>query len=145
MQSRGSLSARGGRSCVRESHASSAHVQVQRRQIHPPVVCHNWRAFGPTQEHSDGDADFYQTASRLTAQYPQWFPQQPQEEMPDVQEETQQQSGLLRERDALRPEFGLSTKQIQALGLGGMQSRLPDPVSERPCPSDGLVFSPHHH
>ena len=131
MQSLGrTFSTRGSGSCVREPrHAAPAHAQVHKQPTHG-VICRNWRAFGPTQEHNDGDAEFYQTASRLTAQYPQWFPQKPLEEgLSEPGEETLQseRGGLLRD-DQRRPEFGLSTKQIQALNLGGMQSSLPDPV-----------------
>lgn len=121
MQSHGRMLPRSG-SCVRETRHAASHAQVQRH----PVVCRNWRAFGPSSEHNDGDSEFYQTASRLTAQYPQWFPNQHQDELTD-EETPLLDRGLVRDQH-MRPEFGLSAKQIQALNLGGMQSRLPDPV-----------------
>ena len=92
------------------------------------VVCSNWKTFGPKSHHSDGDAEFYKTSSRLSQQY-EWFaPRQQQEEESNPQqevEETEQQQQQRRQR----PEFGLSTKQIAALGLSGTQSNLPNPVS----------------
>lgn len=81
----------------------------------------NWKTFGPTAEHSDGDADFYRTTSRLADQY-EWFaPKDPQEEA-----EQPGQHGLLEEEDTA---FGLSPRQIAALGLSGPRSSLIDSVS----------------
>ena len=78
----------------------------------------NWKAFGPTTEYSDGDAEYFQTTSRLSQQY-EWFaPQQQQEEERPVADEHDENS----------PLYGLTPKQISALGLAGSVSGLPDPV-----------------
>ncbi len=83
----------------------------------------NWKVFGPTAEYSDGDADYYNTTARLADQY-EWFA--PGREGSAEAEEEQQRE------DA---EFGLSPRQIAALGLSGPRSSMPDPVSVRadPC------------
>ncbi len=85
----------------------------------------SWRVFGPTQEHNDGDADFYRTTSRLNEQYPGWDSRTHHLGGQSVQEEKEgpYQRTLLTERGS---EYGLSAKQIQALGLAGMPS--PDSV-----------------
>lgn len=83
----------------------------------------NWRTFGPTSEYSDGDAEYFQLTSRLSQQY-EWFAPRPQQE-----EETTSP-----EQDAQQPEegrqgatFGLTERQIHALGLSGPRTDMPDP------------------
>lgn len=80
----------------------------------------NWKAFGPTSEFSDGDADYYATTSRLAQQY-EWFAPGRAQPEPEPEPEV--------ELDRRRPEFGLSEKQIDALGLSGPRLSTPDPAS----------------
>ena len=93
------------------------------------TVCGNWKAFGPTSEFADGDAEYFKVTNRLSQQH-EWFAPRPE----TVDEEGMEAgssssgSGLLGD-PRQRPEYGLSVKQISALGLSGAQSRLPDPVS----------------
>ena len=82
----------------------------------------NWRYFGPTAEYSDGDADYFATTSRLSQQY-EWFaPGREQEEAPEVEEQEQE-----------RAPYGLTPRQIAALGLTGPRTDMPDPVSMNGC------------
>lgn len=105
----------------------------------------NWRTFGPTSEYSDGDAEYFQLTSRLSQQY-EWFAPRPQQE-----EETASP-----EQDARQPEvgrrgasYGLTERQIHALGLSGPRTDMPDPVgaawpgclpaaSPKPCRDEQL-------
>lgn len=86
----------------------------------PNIAQGNWKAFGPTSEFSDGDADYYATSNRLSQQY-DWFAPRDQPE-PEPEEQPQP------EQDRNKPSFGLSQKQISALGLSGPRLNLPDPV-----------------
>ncbi len=87
----------------------------------------NWKAFGPTSEFSEGDADYFRLTNRLSEQYGLFRPpQEPDQEDSGIPSEAQQPTLL---SDTGRPEFGLSPKQIAALGLSGPQASLPDPVS----------------
>lgn len=79
--------------------------------------CRNWKAFGPTADHSDGDAEYFRLTNKLADQY-EWFaPKHDVEEEGEVDEEAPA---------AERPEFGLTPKQIAALGLTGRQHQLQD-------------------
>lgn len=91
------------------------------------VVAHNnWRTFGPSAEHSDGDAEYYQLTNRLSQQY-EWFaprPGGPEEDQSAASPAPEEQQASSREN----PAFGLSERQIRALGLAGPQANMPDPV-----------------
>lgn len=93
-------------------------------------MCRNWRVFGPTQEHSDGDADFYKTTSRLNEQYPGWDEQE-QGRLGQEGADQGRPRGFSTRGSVLlaneRAEYGLSAKQIRALGLTGVAS--PDPMT----------------
>lgn len=93
-------------------------------------MCQNWKAFGPTSEYSEGDADFYRLTDRLSAQYGMFQPEEDVGRQNDAVEGPSESDtpGLMQD-PRQRPEFGLSQKQIAALGLSGPQMRLPDPVS----------------
>lgn len=102
--------------------AAKTKVIQQQRAV---VVKNNWKVFGPTAEYSDGDAEFFRLTSQLSDQY-EWFaPRQPDEEASTVPEpeDPQQQQQRIR-----RPEFGLSPREIAALGLSGPQHNMPDSV-----------------
>ncbi len=110
------------------------------------MVAQSWKTFGPSQSYSDGDAEYFALTSRLQDQYDLFAPPAQQEEPSPQQEEEPQQpststpSGVEQQRSRRRPEFGLSTKQIQALGLAGQRFNTPDPVSGRfasRAPRDG--------
>ncbi|GLI64972.1 hypothetical protein VaNZ11_008380 [Volvox africanus] len=91
------------------------------RQI---LMKNNWRTFGPTAEFSDGDAEYYQLTSRLSQQY-EWFsPGQRQAEEEQEEASTSTPNIVQDKREA---SFGLSEKQIRALGLAGTPKDLPDP------------------
>jgi hypothetical protein len=97
---------------------------VQQRVV---VARNNWKVFGPSAEYSDGDAEYFRLTSQLSDQY-EWFaPRQGDEDasVAPEQEEGQQQQRVI------RPEFGLSPREIAALGLSGTRSNLPDPVRVR--------------
>lgn len=127
------LLTRGHRSRPAAAVSSSAAPNVSSRRCFTsqspasrPVVLarNNWRTFGPTSEYSDGDAEYFQLTSRLSQQY-EWFAPRPQQE-----EETTSP-----EQDAQQPEegrqgatFGLTERQIHALGLSGPRTDMPDPV-----------------
>ncbi|MEW5300332.1 MAG: hypothetical protein WDW36_003269 [Sanguina aurantia] len=83
----------------------------------PNTAQGNWKAFGPTSEYSDGDAEYFATSSRLSQQYDWFAPKDQPEPEPEVQPE----------QDINKPQFGLSQKQISALGLSGPRLNLPDP------------------
>lgn len=93
------------------------------------VAYNNWRVFGPTNSYSDGDAEYYATTNRLAQQF-EWFApgqdgqgeDQPSTSSPSVDERL--------ERASSRSTWGLSEKQIAALGLSGPQLNTPDPVSD---------------
>lgn len=93
------------------------------------VVAHNnWRVFGPTNSYSDGDAEYFATTNRLAQQY-EWFapgPDAQEEEQPSTSSAPEDQR---LERPGTRSTWGLSEKQIAALGLSGPQLSTPDPVS----------------
>lgn len=103
------------------------------------VVARNWKLWGPSASHSDGDAEYYALTNRLQAQY-QLFDPQPT----DLDQEPQQELGVASspslhpERPGAartRPEFGLTPRQIAALGLSGSRLTTPDPVrrDQWPC------------
>mmetsp|Transcript_14514 Transcript_14514/g.31573 ORF Transcript_14514/g.31573 Transcript_14514/m.31573 type:complete len:430 (-) Transcript_14514:680-1969(-) len=107
-------------------------VSARSRTNQSPLVCNNWKVFGPSQEYSDGDAEYFQLTNRLTQQY-EWFAPRPDQ---DVDSEDSSADGpspseqqRLEQQRELRPEFGLSPKQIAALGLTGPQARLPNPAT----------------
>jgi ATP-dependent Clp protease protease subunit len=92
------------------------------------VARNNWRTFGPSVEFSDGDAEYYQLTSRLSKEY-DWFApgQADQGEERQAEQPEPEQPSTSREDG----HFGLSERQIRALGLAGPRSDLPDPVSLR--------------
>jgi hypothetical protein len=95
------------------------------------VARNNWKVFGPSAEYSDGDADYYALSNRLSQQYDWFAPRGPQpEEGEEAGPAPPTGSGelLLPGREPLRPEYGLSAKQIEALGLSGPRTNTPDPV-----------------
>ena len=110
--------------CVK--HAGSvraAPVAGSRCTTHARLVVRSWKVWGPTAEYSDGDADFYRTTSRLADQY-EWFaPGRQAEEQPQEEAETAGRE---------RSEWGLTERQIAALGLSGPRTSVPDSVSEPP-------------
>ncbi len=79
----------------------------------------NWKAFGPTAEWSDGDAEYFKVTNQLADKY-EWFAPQHEEQEPSTAPQQEEE----------KPEYGLTPKQIAALGLSGSQAHLPDPVSE---------------
>ena len=97
----------------------------------------NWKTFGPSSSHSDGDAQYYQLTNRLTEQYNLFTPRPEDlgaadgvDEAPSTRPQPEQgQEAGFRSRSSTRPEFGLSPKQIAALGLAGPRVNTPDPVS----------------
>ena len=89
-----------------------------------PVAHNNWRTFGPTAEHSDGDAEYYQLTNRLAQQH-EWFA--PREQDDGAAPGSSQPGNVATSIED--PGFGLSERQIRALGLTGPQSNMPDPVS----------------
>jgi hypothetical protein len=100
----------------------------------------SWRNFGPSVSYSDGDAEFFRTTDRLAQQYPGFAPTPDapvQQQQQEVVSEPEEQAGpgpssssqlLAPGRVARRSEFGLSPKQIQALGLAGPRVNTPDSV-----------------
>ena len=105
------------------------------------TVCSNWKAFGPTADHADGDAEYYRVTNRLSQQH-EWFAPRPETSDEDGMEPgSSGSSSQLLQDPRQRPEYGLSVKQIAALGLNGAQSRLPDPVSPSvECASSLLII-----
>lgn len=100
-----------------------------RRQRPSVAVANNWKVFGPTAEYSDGDAEFYRLTSQLSDQY-EWFaPREPSQQPPAGPEDPEQQ--LTQQQRSARPEFGMSPREIAALGLSGARGNLPDPVRAR--------------
>jgi hypothetical protein len=95
------------------------------------VTCRNWKAFGPTQDHADGDAEYFRLTNQLNQQH-EWFAPRPDVSDDDAMEvgPSDSSSTLLQDKRQ-RPEYGLSMKQISALGLTGNQARLPDPVRHK--------------
>jgi len=91
------------------------------------AVNNNWKVFGPTAEYSDGDAEYFRLTSQLSDQY-EWFaPGQQQEEEASASPDTEEQQQKQQQR-VIRPEFGMSPREIAALGLSGSQRNTPDPV-----------------
>ncbi len=125
---RGVGAASSSRTAQPTSFSPAAPRNAQRSTRGSSVLCSNWKTFGPKVSHSDGDAEYYKVSNQLSQQY-EWFaPKQDPEEQQPLQsepEETERQQQQRRQR----PEFGLSSKQIAALGLSGPQAHLPDPVS----------------
>lgn len=103
------------------------------RQQRVVVARNNWKVFGPTAEYSDGDAEFFRLTSQLSDQY-DWFAPKESDDgasaSPEQDQEQQQQQRVV------RPEFGLSPREIAALGLTGTQRSTLDPV-RGPCGGDG--------
>jgi len=77
----------------------------------------SWKTFGPSSHYNDGDADFFQLTNKLSDQY-EWFAPRQDEEQAEVEE--------LKEE---KPLYGLSPKQIAALGLSGSRLNTPDPAT----------------
>ena len=120
--------------CSLSTGAPSVHGQCS-------TVCSNWKAFGPTADHADGDAEYYRVTNRLSQQH-EWFAPRPETSDEDGMEPgSSGSSSQLLQDPRQRPEYGLSVKQIAALGLNGAQSRLPDPVSPSvECASSLLII-----
>jgi ATP-dependent Clp protease protease subunit len=131
---------------------------------HQRTRTRSWRTWGPSADHSDGDADFYRLTSQLTDQYGLFKPTDQEQDdasllLPDEQtgdfvrapraarlDETARprRSNVLEDRpgdddqgaDAphrrrRRPEWGLSPREIDALGLAAPSAhvRAVDPAS----------------
>lgn len=96
------------------------------------TVCSNWKAFGPTAEYSDGDAEYFRVSDRLSQQH-EWFAPRPGTSEEDGPQEEGPEDGRMQEQllqdHRTRPEYGLSPKQIAALGLNSPHARLPDPAT----------------
>jgi hypothetical protein len=93
-----------------------------------------WHTFGPSASHLDGDAEFYNTSNRLAQQHPGFAPTSSiQGEQPvgvdlsGSEEDIKQE--VMQELRRTRPEFGLSARQINSLGLSGPRLNMPDSVS----------------
>ena len=104
----------------------------QRRQRTPQVapMAGNWKVFGPTAEYSDGDAEFFRLTSQLSDQY-EWFApreQEPQQQPFGSPDEDEELLSTQRQGRVARPEFGMTPREIAALGLTGPQHGAPDPV-----------------
>lgn len=90
----------------------------------------SWKVWGPSSSYSDGDAEYYQLTSRLQQQYDLFKPEPAEDAQLEVVEpSTGSLSPEKRLAQRTRPEFGLSPKQIAALGLSGPRVSTPDPVS----------------
>lgn len=90
----------------------------------------NWKVFGPTAEYSDGDAEFFRLTSQLSDQY-EWFApreQEPQQQPFGSPDEDEELLSTQRQGRVARPEFGMTPREIAALGLTGPQHGAPDPV-----------------
>ncbi|KAG2425792.1 hypothetical protein HXX76_013417 [Chlamydomonas incerta] len=90
-----------------------------------PVARNNWKTFGPSAEFSDGDAEFYQLSNRLSQQYDWFAPKGPQQEEQEASTSDAPEQGQQRDSSS----FGLSERQIRALGLAGPRSDMPDPIT----------------
>lgn len=120
---------RSGASCVRDRSGAQAPLSNRPSSSAPSpsrIVCRNWKAFGPSAEYSDGDAEYYRLTDRLSQQYGLFAPQP--EDVAEKQTPEVQGFGLQLDDNRHRPEFGLTQKQIAALRLGSPTARLPDPV-----------------
>ncbi|KXZ48382.1 hypothetical protein GPECTOR_28g789 [Gonium pectorale] len=91
-------------------------------------VKNNWRTFGPSTEYSDGDAEYFQLTSRLSQQY-EWFAPGRQQQEAEAQPEEQASSSPQTEQGLREATFGLSEREIRALGLAGPRTDMPNPKS----------------
>jgi hypothetical protein len=96
------------------------------RQARGVAVANHWKVFGPSAEYSDGDAEFFRLTSQLSDQY-EWFAPGQRGDDPSAAPERQEDAAEQQQR-VRRPEFGLSPREIAALGLSGQQHNMPDPV-----------------
>ncbi|KAG2493827.1 hypothetical protein HYH03_008045 [Edaphochlamys debaryana] len=104
-----------------------APVVARRAARASPVAHNNWRTFGPTAEFSDGDAEYYQLTSRLSAQYDWFAPGKQQQQQEEEQAASTSAPELDLGKESGRSNYGLSEGQIRALGLAGPLSDMPDP------------------
>ncbi|KAF5837483.1 ClpP/crotonase-like domain-containing protein [Dunaliella salina] len=91
-----------------------------------------WQTFGPSASHMDGDAEYYNLSNRLAQQYPGFAPTSIQGEQPvDLNSTSEEdiEKEVMQELRRTRPEFGLSPRQINALGLSGPRLNVPDSAS----------------
>jgi len=81
----------------------------------------------------DGDAEYYTLSNRLAQQYPGFAPtssiqgEQPVDLASTSEEDIERE--VMQELRRTRPEFGLSPRQINALGLSGPRLNVPDSAS----------------
>lgn len=101
-----------------------------RARLAPIHAGGQWQTFGPSASHMDGDAEYYQLSNRLAQQIPGFAPTSSIQgedlastSEQDIEEEVKQ------ELRRTRPEFGLTPRQISALGLSGPRLHVPDSVS----------------
>lgn len=94
-------------------------------------VAANWKVWGPSADYSEGDADFYNTSNRLAKQF-EWFAPREVDQPPPASPPLSPREEEVFRQAANQPEageFGLSPRQIAALGLSRPRSSMPDPVS----------------
>lgn len=128
---------------VRAPHQRAAVPSSSARCITPArrsVSMTNWKTFGPSSHYSDGDAEYFQVTNRLQQQYELFTPRPEQPEQQDVSQPGP--SNVLEQgaTQRTRPEFGLSARQIAALGLSGPRLSTPDPVSALGCCGGSVVL-----
>lgn len=92
--------------------------RVASRSTRRHVPLNNWKVWGPTAEYSDGDAEFFSVTNRLTDQY-EWFAPKQDVQEPEPSEQVEED----------KPPYGLTPKEIAALGLSGPRTNIPDSVS----------------
>lgn len=124
-----------------QAHAAGACSRLSRRagrRTTTRVQAHGqWQTFGPSQSHMDGDAEFYSLSDRLAQQHPGFAPTSSIQGEPAVDltstSEQDIEEEVIQELRRTRPEFGLSARQINALGLSGLRLNMPDSVSASAC------------
>eukprot|EP00877_Chromochloris_zofingiensis_P013748 jgi/Chrzof1/8627/Cz03g18040.t1_CLP1 len=89
--------------------------RVASRSTRRHVPLNNWKVWGPTAEYSDGDAEFFSVTNRLTDQY-EWFAPKQDVQEPEPSEQVEED----------KPPYGLTPKEIAALGLSGPRTNIPD-------------------
>eukprot|EP00878_Enallax_costatus_P003993 GHUV01004216.1.p1 GENE.GHUV01004216.1~~GHUV01004216.1.p1 ORF type:complete len:414 (+),score=96.53 GHUV01004216.1:153-1244(+) len=110
------------RAAAHSGSSSSARVHAVQRPVRSAVrtvvsAASKWKVFGPTTSYSDGDAEFFRLSNSLADQY-EWFAPRPED---DTAVEEQQQEE--------KPLYGLTPRQIAALGLSGSGIKTPDPAT----------------
>jgi hypothetical protein len=103
---------------VRQSASRQVVVASPARPLHRSHArLNSWKTFGPSSHFNDGDADFFRLTNKLSDQY-EWFAPRQDEEQAEAEVPQEE-----------KPLYGLSPKQIAALGLSGSRLNTPDPVS----------------